>query len=523
MSQEASGLKEDRKKVFKQAFFMAAGTLTSRILGLLRDMALGALFDRAVTDAWTVAFRIPNLFRRLFGEGALSVSFVPVFIQARTEDSDGVRARNLVNGFYTFLLVFMGILTLFGILYMESILTFLLSDIYRVDGAKWFLTVRMARIMFAFVFCVTTYAYMMGLLNALGSFGIPAAAPALLNISMLLFTFLPGGWFPVEGDGLAWGVLVGGLLQMILVWWVLRRQNYLPKLQLKIWSSDIKHVLRNLLPGIAGLGLLQFSTLINLYFASALPEGSLSAIYWADRLLELPLSLISVSLGAALLPSLSELAAKKKWVKFRETSQETFLMTLFLAWPASLGLFYLAEPIVEILFLRGHFTSADVASTSAILKVYSVTLVVLSLSRVLMPSYYAIKNTLFPAAVTALCLVLHVLLAPFLMKEQGVVGLVTSGMLAAVLNVMILIYGLLYFGLAFDWGSSLKSVGKFLIAGVGMTAILKISFFTLDKMNQGLHVGALLLVILLAASTYLLLAAFLKCEEFVKIRPLFRL
>lgn len=160
MSQEASGLKEDQKKVLKRAFFMAAGTLTSRILGLLRDVAMGALFDRMVTDAWTAAFRIPNLFRRLLGEGALSVSFIPVFMEAQGSDPGGVRGKNLVNGLYTLFLIAMGVVAVLGAVFMEEIFRYLLSDRYGT-AEKWFLTVRMGRIMFGFVFFVCTYAYLM--------------------------------------------------------------------------------------------------------------------------------------------------------------------------------------------------------------------------------------------------------------------------------------------------------------------------------------------------------------------------
>ncbi|MEK2644973.1 murein biosynthesis integral membrane protein MurJ [Bdellovibrio sp. BCCA] len=502
---------------------MASGTLTSRILGLLRDVALGALFDRTVTDAWTAAFRIPNLFRRLLGEGSLSVSFIPVFMEAQAEDSHGVRAKNLANSLYTLLLIVLGVLTLLGVIFTEDIFRLLLSDSYGSLPEKWDLTVRMGRIMFGFVFFVCSYAYFMGILNALGSFGLPAAAPALLNISMLVFTFMPPEWFPVRGDGLAWGVFVGGFLQALLLWVALKSRDYLPRLQFKIWNDDIKQVLRNMLPGLIGMGLLQFSTLVNLYFASYLPEGSISYIYWADRLLELPLSLISVSIGSALLPTLSALAAAKDQEKFRETSQESFLMNLFLAWPAALGLFFLAEPIIEVLFLRGRFTSADAVATSSVLKVYAVSLVLISCSRVLMPLYYSIKNTWFPAVVSVVCLAVHVTLAPYFMQSYGLIGLMFSGLLSAFLNTAILLVGLRFWNLSFAWGSLLKSLGKFVIAGAGLALTLKIYDFISQEIGRGLQTLALFITILGAVVVYFGLAALLRCEEFTKIRPLFRL
>ncbi|KYG62360.1 hypothetical protein AZI86_16110 [Bdellovibrio bacteriovorus] len=208
---------------------MASGTLTSRILGLFRDIALGALFDRTVTDAWTAAFRIPNLFRRLLGEGSLSVSFIPVFMEEKAGDPSGLRAKNVANGVYSVLLIGMGILTLLGVVFVEPLFRLLLSDLYVLSAEKWELTLRMGRIMFGFTFFVTMYAFYMGLLNALGSFGLPALAPALLNVSMLIFTFMPPEWFQGAGDGLAWGVLVGGMLQAGLLFLGLRSRGGLPR------------------------------------------------------------------------------------------------------------------------------------------------------------------------------------------------------------------------------------------------------------------------------------------------------
>ncbi len=523
MSQEASGLKEDRKKVFKRAFLMASGTLSSRILGLLRDMAMAALFDRAVTDAWTAAFRLPNLFRRLLGEGSLSVGVIPVFLEAKGADSEGIRARNLINGMYTFLLLTLGVLTILGIVYAEEVFRLLLSEQFSLMTAKWEMTVRLGRIMFGFVFFVCMYAYFMGVLNALGSFAVPAMAPALLNISMLAFTFLPAHWFSQLGDGLAWGVLVGGLLQAVLLWMALRAHDYLPRIQLNIWSADVRRVLRRILPGVLGLGLLQFSTLVNLYYASSLQEGAVSYIYWADRLLELPLSLISVSLGVASLPTLSALASKKDWVSFRNTGQDSFLMTAFLAWPSALGLFFLADDIVRVLFYRGQFTSQDALVTTSILEVYASGLVVISMSRVLMPLFYAVQRAWFPAIAAVICLLAHVSLAPVLMKEQGVAGLVTSSMASAALNMLLLLLGLQFWQLSFNWLKVSRELIKMAMSGMGMIFVLQACQWAALQMKQGQNVLTLFVTIVVSAVAYFGFTAVLRSEEWPKIRSLFRL
>lgn len=518
MSHEASGLKEDRKKVLKSAFLMASGTLTSRILGLFRDIALGALFDRAVTDAWTAAFRIPNLFRRLFGEGSLAVSFIPVFMQTQSEDPTGQRARNLANAFYSLLLVILGVLTLLGIIYVEPVFRLILSSEYALDAAKWELTLRMGRIMFGFVFFVCTYAFYMGILNALGSFGLPAVAPALLNVSMLVFTFMSPQWFPVHGDGLAWGVLIGGLLQALLLAVALRQRNYLPRLQTMMWTPEVRAVVKGMIPGLIGMGLLQFSTLVNLYFASSLPEGSISYIYWADRLLELPLSLISVSIGAALLPSLSDFASRGLKEKFQETAEESFLMNLFLAWPAALGLYVLAEPIIEVLFLRGKFTAQDVQMTAAILRIYAVSLLLVSCSRVLMPLYYSVKNTKVPMVLALVSLAVHVALAPVLMRQWGLEGLMMSGVVAACLNAALLLTLLKRFSPGIRFAVLLRPSLKFLAAGAGMVVSLQTYELLMAQTGRGLQMLALFITILLAVVAYFGLAYVLGCEQISRIR-----
>ncbi|MNK26242.1 putative peptidoglycan biosynthesis protein MurJ [compost metagenome] len=509
MTGVASGLKEDRKKVLINAFLMASGTMTSRILGLLRDMALAAFFDRTLTDAWTAAFRLPNLFRRLFGEGSLSVSFIPVFIETQLGDSSGTRSRNLLNAFYTLLLVFLSVLTLVGILCAEPILEALLDNAYREIPGKFELTVRMAQIMFGFVFFICTYAYFMGILNALGVFGLPALAPTLFNISMLAFTFMPPAWFPQPGDGLAWGVLVGGALQMLVLWPALKAKGYLPSLTMQWWSADVRLILKNMVPGLVGMGLLQFTTLVNLRFASGLDEGAISYIYWADRLLELPLSLVSVSLGAALLPRLSELWSRGEKQRLAETLQENLLVNFYLAWPAALGLFFLAEPLVQVLFMRGQFSVVDAAATAQVLKIYAGMLIFVASSRVLVAAFYAVKNTTYPAVVVVVSLAVHILLAPELMKHLGLNGLVLSSLVTSALSLALLMARLPSQVVSLQWRVCVRSLLKMILAGAVLILAVKIT-----SPSMQMNAGDLALSILFGGAAYLAISYLLKLQEF---------
>lgn len=503
--------KEVPKKVVRHALSMAFGTFASRILGLLRDMALAALFSRTITDAWTAAFRLPNLFRRLLGEGSLSVSFIPVFVEARMDSKE--RAQQLANGFYTLLLLFLAVLTALGILFAEPVMRLLLDSGYSPEKLE--ITVRMARIMFGFTFFITTYAYFMGILNALGKFALPALAPTLFNVAMITSTLLPGSWFPFEGDGLAWGVLIGGALQTVILVPALARLGAMPRLQWRGLNEDMRRVLRNMLPGLLGMGLLQFTTIVNLKYASGLGEGAISYIYWADRLLELPLSLVSVSLGTALLPTLAALWSQGQKQQMSDTANYYLRLNLFVAVPAALGLYYLALPIVEVLFMRGEFTGADAEQTATVLRVYSVILVSTSCVRVLVPAYYATKNTWFPAVVSAVSLVAHIALAPLLMRESGLDGLVTSALISATLNIVLLLSFYTKWIGEFDYFKLALHVVKFAFAGVGMVIVLQAYWLMTGWLGEEVFskIISLAFTILLGVGSYFGLSYVLNTEE----------
>ncbi len=429
---------QNSDKVTVYALMMAFGTMTSRVLGLVRDQLFASMFSPTVRDAWTAAFRLPNMFRRLLGEGSMSVSFIPIFVQARQDDPTDVRARNLVNSFYTLLLLVLATLTAVGTLWPEFFLNLMLDPSYSNIPGKFDLTVRMARIMFVFIFFMSTYAYFMGIMNALGRYGLPAMAPTFFNVAMIISNFVPQKFLDSPGDAISWGVVAGGALQTVILIPTLWKMGYLPRLQWD-FSSDVLRILRNMVPGMLGLGLLQITTIVNMRFASSLGEGPITYIYLADRLLELPLSLVSVSLGTALLPTLAGMWARGQKQKMSETANYYLRLNLYVAVPAAVGLYVLAQPIVEVLFLRGKFIAGDAAMTALVIRVYSFILISTSCVRVLIPSFYAIKNTWLPAMASGICLVVHVVLAPILMRHYGLGGLVSSSFVTGTLNLTILL------------------------------------------------------------------------------------
>ncbi len=491
---------------------MAFGTLTSRVLGQLRESLLAAYFDRRVTDAWAAAFRLPNMFRRLLGEGSLSVSFIPVFVDSKIDSQ--VRAQNLVNSVYTFLLMVLGCLTAFGVLHPEPLLRAVLDPIYIADVEKYLLTLRLTKIMFGFIFFISSYAFAMGILNALGQFALPAAAPTLWNLCMIISTILPQSWFSHSGDQLAWGVLIGGAIQALILIPSLMKSGYFPKISFDYKNPDFIRVMKNMGPGLIGMGLLQFTTIVNLRFASSLKEGTISYINYVDRLIELPLSLISVSLGTALLPVLAGYLARSDHGKFIQTIQKYLELNLLLTMAAAAGLFSLAEPFVQLIFGHGHFnTPENILTTARILQTYCWIMIFTSGVRVLTPAFYAVKNTWFPAIVSALSLCLHLILAPILLARYDVQGLMLSTISSATLNLILLLIFFPKFVLpGFHYAEFFKNVSKFFAMAFLTGGVARV-FYLLEPFFQFGFFGLLLNLMIsvgLALVTFILVGRILQ-------------
>ncbi len=421
-----------QKTVGNRAFWMSVGTFISRILGLIRDIVIGMFFSRTETDAFFVAFRVPNFFRRFLGEGALSISFIPIFIQCFSNPNHSTqdnltRAKNFMNSVYTILLICISILTVLGIIFMDPILNalFIHTPFFNVEG-KMFMTTVMAKLLFVYLFFITLYAYFMGIANALGYFFVPALAPACLNIFIILFAFLPKSSVSFPPLLLCYGVITGGIAQVFLTALVLYQKGFLPQLTKQFSYTNLKVMALRFFPGLLGVGGFALIGFLNLYFCAHLEEGTHTFIYYGDRLLELPRSLIAISLGTALLPQLSQLIATGEKQKMLQSAATHRDHLLFLILPCSLSFWLLGLPIVEILFQRGLFDSETAQKTAQVLSIYSVLLVTSSLSRVLLVSFYAVKNTWVPALSCIAYIVFHWFLTPFMIHHFSLSGLVWS-------------------------------------------------------------------------------------------------
>lgn len=502
--------KATKNSVVKSAIYFAFGTLLSRCAGLVRESALMAVFDTTITDAWQAAFRFPNLFRRVFGEGALSVCFIPVYVDLKEHKKEKQRAQ-LTAGILGLLLVILVPLTIVLIATMDKIIPFWVGGKgFALVPGKIEMTIMMTKIMFPFLVLVSLYAYFMALLNAHKKFMLTAFAPSLLNLT-LIASF---AYAHIRGDisalylGLA--VLLGGVLQVAILLPTFFKLNIPFEWSLKnIWSEPVRRVLKAFLPSVLGLGIIQIMALINTNFASELQEGSVTFISAADRLLELPLSLVAVSLGTAILPSLSEFWSHRNHEGFADELQKNIRALLFLCIPASVGLYVTAPLAVSVIYQHGNFGAGGVAVVARIVQIYSITLIAASVTRILSQAYYAKKNTFFPALTSAAGLILHLILAPKLMAIYGLDGLVISTASAAVLNggsllIVLMITKGFVFNTRFFWflvRCSLSTIPMYVFAYVVITQWTYDSFLLKTVELLGVVTGSLILYF---TATYLL-------------------
>jgi putative peptidoglycan lipid II flippase len=434
---------DQQKSLIFSALGMGAGTLISRILGLFRDAALAALFSRTILDCFAIGFRLPNFFRRVMGEGALSVSFIPSFLSLQISKPED--AEKLKRVTFAFLFTLSATICLFGTVYIRPLLLFIVDqESFSPDAAKFDLAVNMAKWMFAYLFLVTQFAYLMSVLNAHKRFWVAGVAPAFFNLGFLAFIFLPSSLTYFEGQQLAWGVLFGGGLQVMVVGMSFVKHFGLPRFDFDFLYKPFRRVVFATIPSLLGIGVLQLISLVNINLCSQVGDGAHGFLYFADRILELPQSLIAVSLGTAMLPSLTEM-----WVKNRSDFDSTLVRSLrvylFFGLPSAAGLVFLALPITQLLFQRGAFGLEKSVEVASLVQIYGGLLVVSGLSRILLPVYYSFKNTWYPATAAIFVLVCHYFVGQFFVERFGLPGVAMTTLVSGTLNFLLLSLGLRLF------------------------------------------------------------------------------
>ncbi|GAA5170874.1 murein biosynthesis integral membrane protein MurJ [Viridibacterium curvum] len=418
-------------------------TLLSRILGLVREVLIANLFGAGMmTDAFNVAFRLPNLLRRLFAEGAFSQAFVPILSEYRTQRSEA-DTHTLVNRVATLLGVIVLLITVLGVIGAPFVIQATASG-FANHPEKFALTVELTRVTFPYIFFMAMVALSAGVLNTWSHFSIPAVTPVLLNVAMIVMALFAAPWFDKPVTALAWGAFIGGCLQLAIQIPALARIGMLPRFDLHFRDPGVIRILKLMGPATLGVSVAQVSLLINTAFASWLPTGSVSWLTYADRLMEFPAGLLGVALGTILLPSLSRLNAAGDKEAFSSMLDWGLRLALLLTLPAALALCILSVPLTSTLFQHGAFSASDVLQTRQALVAYSVGLCGLILVKILAPAFYSRQDIRTPLRFAIISLfatqvmnVLFVMVGP--LRHAG---LALSIGLAASLNALLLYRGL---------------------------------------------------------------------------------
>jgi putative peptidoglycan lipid II flippase len=416
-------------------------TLVSRILGFVRDAVIARLFGAGLaTDAFFVAFRIPNLLRRLFAEGAFSQAFVPILAEYRTRNGE-VETKLLVDRVATVLSLAVFAVSILGILASPWII-YVSAPGFSAMPEKFDLTVAMLRITFPYLLFISLVSLSGGILNTWSRFAVPAFTPTLLNLSFIFCALLLAPYFDPPVLVLAWAVFAGGVLQLALQLPYLARIGMLPRLRPDFRDAGVRRILKLMGPAVFGVSIAQISLLINTIFASFLANGSVSWLYYADRLMEFPTGMLGVALGTILLPSLSKYYSSEATEQYSRLLDWGLRLTLLLALPAAAALALLAVPLISTLFHYGHFSVDDVWMTRRALVAYSIGLIGLILVKVLAPGFYARQNIRTPVKIAVITLVATQMMNLALIGPLKHAGLALAIGLGACINAGLLYYKL---------------------------------------------------------------------------------
>jgi putative peptidoglycan lipid II flippase len=372
-------------------------TMVSRVLGYARDFFIARIFGaNLVTDAFFVAFKIPNLLRRMFAEGAFSQAFVPILAEHRNRDPEGV--KSLVDSVATLLFLALVVSAALGMA-AAPVIVYVTAPGFAADPGKFALTVQLLRITFPYIIFISMVALAAGILNTWSRFAVPAITPALLNVAFIVGAVFFADRFDPPVLVLAWAVFAGGLLQLAFQVPFLLRLGLLPRWRIDFKHPGVRRVLTLMAPAAFGVSVSQVSILINQVFASFLPTGSVSWLYYADRLMELPAGVLGVAAGTILLPSLSKHHADARHGDYAKLLDWGLRITVLLAVPAAAALAVLGLPLVATLFHYGRFTVEDAWMTRSALTAYSLGLTGMILVKILAPGFYAKQNVVTPVKI----------------------------------------------------------------------------------------------------------------------------
>lgn len=516
-------MKHEHAQISRRVGTVSFYTFLSRILGLVRDAAMAWAFGATrVADAFYVAFRIPNLLRRLVAEGALTIAFVPVYTEyLRKSREEGRRAASVI---FTYLSLFLAAIVVLGVLF-APLLVRLIAWGFSEEPEKFTLTVYLTRLMFPYIFLISLVALAMGMLNSLKRFAAPAASPILLNLGIIGGALVLSRHFSQPAVGLAAGVLIGGVAQLLLQIPSLVKEGMLPRIDFNWRHPALRGLLLLMIPSAFGAAVYQINVVVVTLLASFLPEGSVSYLWYADRVSEFSLGIFSIAVATAALPTLSDHAAEKDIASLKETMNFSLRLAFLIDIPAAVGLYLLALPVVSVLFERGEFTPATATATAGALVFFALKIPFVSGVRNLVPGFFALKDAKTPVIISTVAVVINAGVALLLMKPMLHRGLAAALVVSSAANFFIL---LLFFRMKvgpIGARKILASVAKTSAASAVMGGVIVITQRAVEPLLAGRlwqRAGMLLALVVLGAAVFIVLTRLINPEEYHALAGLIR-
>jgi putative peptidoglycan lipid II flippase len=479
-------------------------TFISRIFGLVRDLLIAANFGAGLyADAFNVAFKLPNFFRSIFAEGAFSSAFVPLF-SGKLIGEEKEKALDFASNALTILtLSVTGLVALFEVIMPLVIL--MLAPGFEDDLYKTELTIYLTRITTPYLIFISIVTFFSCVLSAFDKFAANAASPIILNLAMIIALYFYQDNPAQTAIMLAWSVFIGGVLQLVVIYTTVKKRKIQLKFKLPTINADIKKLFRNMTPAVIGSGVSQINLWIGTIIATSIP-GAVSLIYYADRLTQLPLALIGVSIGIVILPTLSKQAKSGKMEKYIHTQNRAIEISLLFSLPCTIALLVIAEPIIYILFQHGAFNAQDTVNTTFALTTLSLGIPAYILNKILIPAFFAVEDTKTPVRISVFCLILNTIGNLVLINYLAQAGITLSTAITAWINIILLFYFAIRKQIFFFDDLIRKKILRLVLSGFCMYwyldsiyGLLYKYIYSTDKLAS---IGSFILIIFSAALVY---------------------
>lgn len=430
------------KQLLKSTSVVSMMTMISRLLGFVRDMVIAHLFGAGMeTDAFFVAFKLPNFMRRLFAEGAFSQAFVPIFAEYKAQRS-AAALKTFLSHVLGNLALIVSLTVVVGIM-CAPFLIMLFAPGFKHDGLRFHLATHMLRLTFPYLLFISLTACFGAVLNTFKRFAASAFAPVWLNVILIASAFVFYKVFAYPIYGLALGVLFAGIVQCLFLWWHANRQDLAPRMCVSFKDPGVRRVLKLMVPAIFGVSIAQINLFVDTFFASFLPAGSVSWLYYSERLMTFPLGVFAVAVGVVVLPHLSQKKAAADHQAFSSSIDWGLRFLLFIGVPAAIFLIFLSGPMLSTLFQYGVFSARDVLMSSQSLMAYALGVPFLMLIKVLSAGFYANQNIKTPVKIGALAMLTNVVFNMLLIHPFAHAGIALATSIAAMVNAGLLIFFLL--------------------------------------------------------------------------------